>query len=145
LPKVRFGVVVGLSGLRDRVAIETLIELTRDPHEGIRDWATHGLGQVGYSDSKAIRKALWARVDDPDAIVRAEALAGLAKRHVPGVTDAVGRELRKDDVVSLVVETAQDLADPQLLPALLDLRSRYSRGMPFGLDQIEDAIGRCTG
>src|SRR5580698_1931794 len=47
-PTVRAGVVASLLGQRDPVAIETLIMLSLDARDDVRDWATFGLGsQVG--------------------------------------------------------------------------------------------------
>jgi HEAT repeat protein len=50
-PAVRAGVVASLLRQRDPLAIETLILLSRDERDDVRDWATFGLGsQVGPSD-----------------------------------------------------------------------------------------------
>ena len=134
----------GLTGPRERGAVRALIELTKDADETVRDWATYGLGRVGNVNSPAIRAALWERVDDSDPIVRAEALAGLAKRKAKGIVEALTTELRMDDVYDLVIETVGDLTNPQLLPSLTDLRGRYVDNTQFSLEQLDDAIKRCT-
>jgi HEAT repeat protein len=61
-------------------SINALIRLTNDLSVEVRDWATFGLGSMTEKDAPAIRQALVARLNDPDNIVRGEALIGLAKR-----------------------------------------------------------------
>ena len=63
---VRFGVAYSLAGFQDSIAINTLIELTRDAVPIVRDWATFGLGTLNELDNPALRQALWERTDDPD-------------------------------------------------------------------------------
>jgi hypothetical protein len=77
---VRRGVVSGLLGLMDDLAVATLIELSRDQEADIRDWATFGFGSQLDRDDPSIREALIARLDDPDDNTREEALVGLAAR-----------------------------------------------------------------
>src|SRR5205814_7161779 len=80
---VRYGVVFGLSGQHDDLAIATLIELSADQDSDVRDWATFELGtilDIDGVDTPPLREALPARLSDPDDDTRAEALAGLARR-----------------------------------------------------------------
>jgi HEAT repeat protein len=73
------GVVQGLLGQEDELAIRTLILLSQDADGRVRDWATFGLAQLD-ADTEAIREALAARLADPDASTRLEACEGLLKR-----------------------------------------------------------------
>jgi HEAT repeat protein len=70
-----------------------LIHLTKDSCEVVRDGATFGLGSLTDKDSAAICSALLARLDDPDDIVRGEALVGLARRQDDRVIKPLLREL----------------------------------------------------
>jgi hypothetical protein len=46
----------------------------------VRDWATFALGALSPHDTPALRDALAARLEDPDATTRIEAVHGLAVR-----------------------------------------------------------------
>ena len=61
---VKEGLVMSLLTVDDPKAVDTLIKLSSDKLDYIRDWATFGLGtQIAKNNSK-IREALWKRVDD---------------------------------------------------------------------------------
>ncbi|HLZ56455.1 MAG TPA: HEAT repeat domain-containing protein, partial [Ktedonosporobacter sp.] len=77
---VRLGVVHGLLGYEDELAIQTLIAFSLDPQAEIRDWATFGLGSTIETDTPAVRSALLARLGDEDEDTRGEAIVGLARR-----------------------------------------------------------------
>ena len=62
-------------------AVETLIALTRDTNEKVRDWATFALATQTDIDTRVLRDALAARLNDTCDDCRAEALCGLAERH----------------------------------------------------------------
>jgi HEAT repeat protein len=79
---VRYAVVHGLMGQLAPLAIATLIRLTEDPEAKVRDWATFALGSQIDLDTREIRDALIARLDDPDEATRAEAIDGLSRRGV---------------------------------------------------------------
>ncbi|GGY94213.1 hypothetical protein ACFSTD_16315 [Novosphingobium colocasiae] len=59
--------------------LQRLIELTRDDIVSNRDWAAFLLAQED-ADTPAVRDALLHAASDREAIVRAEAVLGLAKR-----------------------------------------------------------------
>ncbi len=71
--RVRYAVVVSLPHCEDQLAIKTLIEMSSDENELVRDWATFGLGSQIDVDSPEIRAALLARVSDTDEVTRGEA------------------------------------------------------------------------
>ena len=105
----RHGTVFGLLGHEDNAAIAALITLTGDPDEDVRDWAVFGLGSQIETDNESIREALWRAVDDTSSDVRGEALVGLAKRHAPGVIDAIIREWRAhEEIRGLSLEAASE-------------------------------------
>ncbi|HEY1479239.1 MAG TPA: HEAT repeat domain-containing protein, partial [Gaiellales bacterium] len=90
---VRFGVIHALGGLAGEppgdAIVAAAIELTRDPDDDVRNWATSVLGLQLAADGDAIRDALAARLDDPSLATRAEAAAGLAARGDPRAADVV--------------------------------------------------------
>lgn len=138
---VRFGVVFGLLGHQDEVAIHALIELMRDPDPDVRDWATFGIGCQIESDTPEIREALVRALQDEVADVRAEAVMGLVNRKDSHALSAVIHELKQKDVGDLVLEAAIELAAPELVPALMDQKERCSNGP--GDTLLEEAIDSC--
>jgi hypothetical protein len=76
---VRWSVALALTRLAstDDDALRYLVELTADPDCLVRDWSCAGLHQAGR-DTPEVRHALLARIDDDDAVTRAEALRALA-------------------------------------------------------------------
>ncbi len=108
--EVRLAVAWALPSLGlDDAAIAALCELSRDPDEDVRDWATFGLGQSDATDSATI-EALFARTDDPHYDTRCEAILGLAMRHDPRARSLVDRELARP-MVGALIEEARDLVD----------------------------------
>jgi HEAT repeat protein len=136
---VRYAVVFGLLGHPDRRAVRALIKLSADPDAHVRDWATFGLGQQIDTNTREVREALFARVEDEDDDTRAEALMGLARRHDARVIEPLIEELRSDAVTILVVEAAGETGDPRLYSPLAALRGRGDVDSSF----IEEAIARC--
>lgn len=77
---VRFGVVLGLTGQDDDLAVDALVELSADPDDEVRNWATFALGSQIERDTPQVRDALAARLADAESEVHDEAVAGLAAR-----------------------------------------------------------------
>jgi HEAT repeat protein len=125
---VRYGVAFGLAGKETPEAIQGLIELSADPSRGVRDWATFGLGSQTDLDTPQLRAALAARLNDPDLTTRGEAMVGLARRKDERVLGPLTEALRPDhfrrydSCEDLVLEAAEELADPRLVPALRRLQ-----------------------
>jgi hypothetical protein len=117
--------------------IDGLIELTRDRDPDVRDWATFGIGSQIEADGPEIRAALWERTTDPVAIVRAEALSGLAVRKVPGTFEALEQEARQSEVEYPAVRAIEELEDPQCLRLLEELHTRFP-----DWDDVSLALGR---
>jgi hypothetical protein len=108
----------------DHVALETLLQLSRDPDQGPRDSATHTLASsptmLELPEARAldVQAALWERVFDTECAIRNEAAFGLALRHDPRAVDVVERQLRDDEVTLLLAKAAVELADPRLVPGI---------------------------
>ncbi|WP_203906700.1 HEAT repeat domain-containing protein [Rhizocola hellebori] len=78
--KVRAGVVFGLLGRSQAVALNVLITLSSDDEPSVRDWATFGLARQTKQDFPRLRDALAHRLTDDDPDTLAEAIHGLALR-----------------------------------------------------------------
>jgi HEAT repeat protein len=106
---IRYWVTLSLTALReDKRCVDALIRLSADPSAEVRDWATFGLGSMTEQDNVAIREALLARLDDDDAIVRGEALVGLAKRQDERVVEPLLKELDAGTYNDAVNDYAQE-------------------------------------
>jgi methionyl-tRNA formyltransferase len=94
---VREGVAFALAGRGGDAAREALIRLSGDPEPRVRDWATFALGTLADDDSPELREALAARLADPDADTRLEAIHGLAVRQDPRAAEPARELLARDD------------------------------------------------
>ncbi|NOJ97222.1 hypothetical protein HMI51_30305 [Corallococcus coralloides] len=138
---VRMGVVMGMMPHRDPVAIQTLIELSRDSDEDVRNWATFSLGsQAEEVDTPELRDALFDRLTESDMELRGEALVGLALRKDPRVLEPLRRELESSEVVVLAVEAAEKLEDTSLLPLLHRLRDPPGKADSYFRSVLAEAI-----
>jgi hypothetical protein len=139
---VRYAVVMGLLGREDDTAVQTLITLSSDSDEDVRNWATFGLARQIDMDTPEIRAALLRRVDDEDSEVRAEALLGLAYRGDDRVVHPLIRELRAiadaDNYWDLVFEAVAEIGDGVLYPELMELKE-------YGIEDywLDAAIAAC--
>jgi len=88
-------------------AVDTLLALTGDADDDVRDWATFGLGVLGDLDSEKIRDALYQRITDSNRDVREESLVGLAKRQDRGALPALIAELNKPEISIRITEAAE--------------------------------------
>src|SRR5687768_15369499 len=104
---VRDGVVHGLLTHEDMLAIETLIELSTDEDEDVRDWATFGLGSMIDTDTQELRDALAKRLADEDEDTRAEALVGLARRKDERVLDKLIEQLSAESIGSMSLRSEE--------------------------------------
>jgi HEAT repeat protein len=139
----RYGVIIGLLGWEDERAIAALIELSRDSDPHVRDWATFGLGAMLETDTEAIRQALHERLEDSDELTRGEAMSGLAKRKDQRVFPLVLDQLEK--MAYWVLEVAEALADPRLLPALYHYKAHWEEEENWRYIALEAAIAACEG
>jgi HEAT repeat protein len=130
-PTIRYAVVFGLLAFEQHLAIKTLIELSRDPDELVRDWATFGLGSQIDTDTPEIRAALLARILDKDEVTRGEALVGLARRRDARIIEPLIKELaryRATEHGDYSLRAAEELADARLLPVLKKLKHSADAG-----------------
>jgi HEAT repeat protein len=99
--RVRQGVAFALVGcgadMDTPEAISALLWLMNDKDERARDWATTGIAQTLSIDGPEIRLALLERVSDPDPLIRAEALNGLALRRDPRAVPHLIAELSGEE------------------------------------------------
>lgn len=138
--EVRFGVVFGLLGHAEKLAINALIELSSDEDEEVRNWATFGLGSLIEIDSNEIREALFNRISENNSEIRGEAFLGLAKRGDKRIVEPLLQELCSEEVGTLAVEAAKEIKDPSLHSALTDLKDWWD--VNVGL--LDEAIGNCS-
>ncbi len=143
---VRMGVVSALSGQVSELAIQTLIDLSRDEDENIRNWATFNLGSQIETDTQAIRDALFARIisetgsSDIIAEIRGEALVGLAIRKDERVINSLIIELKSGCVGILPIEAASEMGDARLKSALIDLEEYWD----LNIELLQEAISSCN-
>lgn len=143
-PLVRFGVTLGLSCHDDEQAIAALIQLSSDRDDDVRNWAMFALACQTDMDSPDVREALAAGLQDPEAEIRGEALVGLARRRDPRVFPELVKEWASHDVSLLSIEAAEELADPELIPYLMNLQESLDfREEEYFQDRIMDAIIAC--
>lgn len=124
----------------ERVA-KTLIQLSRDDVDDIRDWATFGLGSILEIDTPAVRQALADRLDDEKFDTACEALVGLAERGDERAFDRTMELLQAESVPRLAVDAARALADQRLLGALRSLELWWDVDPPL----LQMAIEACEG
>jgi hypothetical protein len=115
---IREGLVSALLSVDNKLAIETLINLTSDKAAHIRDWATFGIGTQIDKDNKIIREALRKRVDDKNQETKLEAIVGLAKRKDNRVKEIIERELMNGEYGTLLFEAIEELKEKDFLPLL---------------------------
>ena len=145
---VRYGVVWGISGHELPLAIKTLIELSNDNSDLVRDWATFGLGVLIDVDTPEIREALWQRLTrentEDNYDIYGEALAGLAQRKDSRIIPFLIRELESDTVRENALEAVAEIGDKSLYSALIKLKERWgSSQYQYMSDVLDDAIASC--
>ncbi len=143
-PLVRFGVTLGLSCHDDEQAITVLIQLCRDQDDDVRNWAMFALACQTDMDGFDVRGVLAAGLHDSEAEIRGEALVGLARRKDTRVFSELVKEWASHDVSILSIEAAEELADPQLIPYLMNLQESLDlTEEEYFQDRIMDAIIAC--
>jgi len=139
--EVRRSVTRALVSHKDDQTTATLIQLSRDTDAGVRDWATFGIGTMNDNDTPEIREALYDRLNDLDEDTRSEAIVGLAERRDSRVLEALKQELLSPTFQTIILEAAEKMACPSLLPVLIDLRP-YLSEQPD--PELESAIAACS-
>lgn len=139
---VRWAVAIALPDVLrktlDERGVQTLIELTADPVEDVRSWATEGFEeQLAELDTPAVRRALQERTEDKSVDVRCLALEALAIR---GDIQALAEALRLCPVGVDRLRLAERLAIPELYEPLLARKTRIWQG---DVEEVERAIAAC--
>jgi hypothetical protein len=136
---VRFGVAHALPFVMDDdlsgEAVETLLMMASDADDEVREWAIFGVGSMGHLDSRAIRRALRAGLDDPCEAVRVEAIHGLARRRDMTVLPLVAALLSGDSALLQTFTAAEYLGHPDLVAPL----SNYGSADPG----VQEALVAC--
>lgn len=147
--EVRYGVVLNMNGHNDKRAIAALIKLSGDDHPQVRNWATFGLGSLLEVDTPEIREALYQRflledpTDEETAEIQGEALVGLASRQDERILPKLMEQLMSENLSVLEIEAAEKLANPQLLPALLQVKT-WCEPTGYFAETLAAAIAACT-
>jgi HEAT repeat protein len=146
-PEVRLAATMALHGYDEPEAVATLIRLSADEHDDVRDWATAALGSLEGIGMPEVRRALHARLADPHDDTRGEALNGLARRKDLSIVDNLLAELARDDVGPLIVDAAGNLGDHRLHAALVQVRERWRREdvIERHMRALDEAIDKCDG
>ncbi len=118
--KIRQSLVTALLGVDHRMAINTLIEMSEDPVDSIRNWATFGIGSQIDISNKEISNALWNRTRDKNQETRSEAIAGLAIRGENKIKDIIIEELNDGEHGTLIFDAILSLNDKGFLSILVE-------------------------
>lgn len=140
---VREGVVAALLGIDNAIAVNALIELSRDKCSHIRDWAVFGLGSLIETDTTEIREALYARIYDKHKDTRYEAILGLARRNDPKVKDVIIQELLSASYTTYLFEAIKELPDAAFIPLLENNLMKYKDDIDINsewIDGLKDCI-----
>lgn len=146
--RVRWPVVMALPNCPDRQAVSSLIAMTRDEADIVRDWATFHLRFVEPTTPE-IKEAMRARLNDSDHVTRREALVGLAEKGERSIVPSLRRELERfietDDAENYgednLFEAVALVPDIRLVPALRAMR----QGVPPALRiDLERLIAACA-
>ncbi|RKH99947.1 hypothetical protein D7Y15_38095 [Corallococcus sp. AB030] len=141
--RVREGVARGLMPHHNNsVALQTLMELSRDGDTSVREEVLSGLALKDEDevDTPELRDAFLERLSEEDSGIRADALVGLAKRKDPRALEPLRRELAGSEVIVLAVEAAQALEDLSLLPLLHRFRDPPGKADSYFRSVLSDAI-----
>jgi hypothetical protein len=126
--------------LEDEANLGRLMDMTRDAHPENRDWAALLLAQQDM-DTPEVRAALLRAAKDENAVVRAEAILGLAKRDRLLALPFLQKELARNGVALPIFEAAALVADASLVD---DLRAFAEPSGDESLDkQALEALKAC--
>lgn len=138
---IKHGLVFALGGIKHMIAIDTLIELSNDKNNRIRDWATFELGSQTDEDNQKIRMALFDRTNDRHMNTKQEAILGLAKRKDERVKEIINRELQ--EIVNyncLLFEAIEELDDKVFIDILEKKLDLYADEKNVNLQWIKNSI-----
>lgn len=132
---IRYGVVFSLSTIENKIAIDTLIFLTKDRSPQVRDWATFGIGTHIKTDNPEIREALYKRCFDKDYQTKQEAIKGLDNRNDERVYQIISQDLKSKKTNSLIFDTIMNIKNGELY--LPELKSIYQKSIAEDFENKE--------
>ena len=109
-------VPIGIDGFR-AANLARLIQMTTDSDEANRDWATMLLAQLEF-DTPTIRAALSQAANDSSAVVRAEAICGIAQRDPSTAQKLILRELSADELWYPIIDAIGMIPNQKFIPLL---------------------------
>lgn len=121
---VREGITSALGSLESKPSIHALIQLSKDKHDFIRDWATFGLANY-ETDNAQIRSALWERLSDKHKDTRSEAIYGLAKRKDKRILKVLKKELKDADFGVQTFDSILEYQSPIFVSKLETVYRKY--------------------
>ena len=120
----------------DEASLPILLGLLRDDDTRVREAALAGIGQTEAELSDWSLDDLRACATHQDAMVRAEALSGLALRKDERVPKLLFAELRGGEVEGPVFEAIAEMPDAKYVPLLTELEPTHG-GSAYFADALE--------
>ncbi|MDP3234076.1 MAG: HEAT repeat domain-containing protein [Myxococcales bacterium] len=143
--EVREGVLHAVRRSSHPEAIAALLDLSLDPVDELREWATFALGsQRPLVDGPEVREALAARLVDRHEPTRDEALVGLGLRRDARALGPLLTQFERGFVGVALFEAARMMASPKLTEALEALRQRPSL-TDEEREELDAAVTACRG
>lgn len=143
--EVREGVLHAVRRSSHPEAIAALINLSRDPVDDLREWATFALGsQRPLVDGPEVREALAARLLDRHEPTRDEAIVGLGLRRDARALGPLLTQFERGFVGVALFEAARMMASPKLTEALQSLQQRPSL-TDEEREELDAAVAACAG
>ncbi|SEG07662.1 hypothetical protein SAMN05421847_1466 [Halpernia humi] len=141
--EIRYALVFSLLSIENKIAIETLILLTKDRSPKVRDWATFGIGTQLEIDNPRIREILYVRCFDKDDQTKQEAIKGLSNRNDERVFEIILEEIKTENFGSLLFDTILNIKNGNLfLPQLRLILSKTLQEENINKEWIE-ALENC--
>jgi HEAT repeat protein len=154
--EVRYALAMSIK-VNHPIAIRTLITLSGDTDEEVRNWSTFALATLTNNenllvDLPEIRETLYARMYDKYDIVRYEAFRGLVDRNDERVVEEILTEILTetiDDVFAdAIINAGIKFGDSRILPALLWIKEYGVYWLDTHHDMNDDeklitAIAKC--
>lgn len=143
--EVREGVLHAVRRSSHPDAIAALINLSCDPVDELREWATFALGsQRPLVDGPEVREALAARLVDRHEPTRDEALVGLGLRRDARALGPLLTQFERGFIGVALFEAARMMASPKLAEALRALQQRSSL-TDEEREELDAAVTACAG
>ena len=151
-PKVRQAIASTITGLDNEWVFESLLVLSKDIDEEVRNWATFSLvlsleeeenvedHSIDRAKLERLGRTFSELLNDQFEEVRLEAIKGLAYLKDQRVIQSIRDELSKAEVRPIILEAAKTIADPTLYPIL----RKVTPDQTWDIEALEEAIERCA-